>query len=941
MTRLLTMCLLLCISLLCANAKEEDKKEQKLTIYGEVYDSFTKGKVKAFVTVMAQDSTVIDTTTCYISETRTYSYYDVEVPKQSGTYIFKATAEGYEDAYMDFTLTYNKRKKWYDIPNILMKKKQEDVYKDVDLDGVVVKGTRIQVAYKGDTIVYDASAFKMPEGSMLDGLIKQLPGAELKDNGDIYINGKKIDYLTLNGKDFFKGDNKVMLENLPYFTVKNIKVFNKDTEMNELTGKRLEKKDYVMDVTLKREYARGYIANAEAGIGTEERWKGKMFGLYYDDHTRVSTFFNTNNVNETRKPGSDGKWSSSTDSGLVTTKHAGVNFNTESKNKSASFDTDVDVKWSDTNNETTSFSETYSDNGSIFSNNSNSYTNKTFNAHSSHRFTIKNKDQTNFMMVNTNLSYRNDKSRYVRSDSTYTTTLTNSNSNYGAGKTKRFNINAFAYMGHRFKQDDMIYLVLSGGYNNMKPSDSFSRETTFYAHTGTTDMRARYNDTHNNSYNFSPQLSFEYQLPSSFSINASVQYSQNYGSYHQDKYNLELLDDVFEKAIDWLPSEREDMAKAFDNTNSYSYEDMKREYKGSIGLRRSMNNSWLSITLPYSHNTERMNYTAGKLDTIARRSYNKFYPRISYYSYGKANPELNLEYNMNNSTQSFVSLMPRTDTSNPLYTSINNPNLKETTMHNFYGRITFKNDSLASSVYISLNAQATCNAVGRRTAYNAITGAYTSMTDNIDGNWNTSLGAGWNRPLDKEKRLRMYVNGSVTYNRSVDFATYTYTESGENDIMKSPLSKVNNVNLYAYSKFSYSKGDLTAAIQGSITSRHTRGELDLVTSIDATDFTYGANATYTIPLLKLTIATDITMWSRRGYTSEMMNNDELIWNAELSRSFFKGALTAKVQAYDILKQISSKRYDVNAQGRTESWYNNIPRYAMFSLAYKFTQKPKK
>ena len=129
----------------------------------------------------------------------------------------------------------------------------------------IFKGTRIQVAYKGDTIVYDASAFKLPEGSMLDGLIRQLPGAELKDNGDIYINGVKIDYLTLNGKDFFKGDNKVMLDNLPYFTVKNLKVFYKDTKKSEMLGRQVEEQDYVMDVTLKREYSRGYIANAEVG----------------------------------------------------------------------------------------------------------------------------------------------------------------------------------------------------------------------------------------------------------------------------------------------------------------------------------------------------------------------------------------------------------------------------------------------------------------------------------------------------------------------------------------------------------------------------------------------------------------------------------------------------------------------------------------------------
>ena len=82
------------------------------------------------------------------------------------------------------------------------------------------------------------------------------------------------------------------------------------------------------------------------------------------------------------------------------------------------------------------------------------------------------------------------------------------------------------------------------------------------------------------------------------------------------------------------------------------------------------------------------------------------------------------------------------------------------------------------------------------------------------------------------------------------------------------------------------------------------------------------------------------MFSRRGYYSAMMNDDHLVWNAELTRAFFNGKLTAKLQAFDLLHQLSSTQYNVNAQGRTETWQNCIPRYLMFTLAYKFTQKPK-
>ena len=97
---------------------------------------------------------------------------------------------------------------------------------------------------------------------------------------------------------------------------------------------------------------------------------------------------------------------------------------------------------------------------------------------------------------------------------------------------------------------------------------------------------------------------------------------------------------------------------------------------------------------------------------------------------------------------------------------------------------------------------------------------------------------------------------------------------------------------------------------------------------------------YTIPWLELSVATDLRMYSRRGYQSEMMNTDDLVWNAELARSFFKEKLTLKFTAFDLLHRLSNKQYSINAQGRTETWNNCIPRYLMLSVAYKFNAKPK-
>ena len=286
--------------------KKDSTAKKQIRLYGSVYDSFTKAALKAHVTLMHQDSTVIDTTTCWVWSWGTSdSYYEFKVPRKPEHFIIKAECDGYHAGFINYDMKYIARNLEFEMPRLLLKKKAEEdgIFAEGNLEGVVVTGTKVKIAYRGDTVVYNAAAFNLPEGSMLDGLIREMPGAELKDNGDIYINGKKVDYLTLNGKDFFKGNNKVMLDNLPYYTVQNVEVYDKSSENSQWKGEEVEKKDYVMDVILKREYNRGLLANIEGGLGTDDRYLGRFFGLYYTDHTRLSTFANTNNVNATRATG--------------------------------------------------------------------------------------------------------------------------------------------------------------------------------------------------------------------------------------------------------------------------------------------------------------------------------------------------------------------------------------------------------------------------------------------------------------------------------------------------------------------------------------------------------------------------------------------------------------------------------------------------------------
>ena len=105
------------------------KKEKTVKLYGEVYDSFTKAKVMAKIIVMTADSTVIreDSTRFYGMD----SDFNITVPKRDGKYIFKLESDDYETTFYDYELKTSGRKQWYDVPRILMKRKANDIFKDV------------------------------------------------------------------------------------------------------------------------------------------------------------------------------------------------------------------------------------------------------------------------------------------------------------------------------------------------------------------------------------------------------------------------------------------------------------------------------------------------------------------------------------------------------------------------------------------------------------------------------------------------------------------------------------------------------------------------------------------------------------------------------------------------------------------------------------------
>ena len=237
-------------------------------------------------------------------------------------YIFRYTKPGYQTKSITFNLKLGRREYRRQLPDVRLKKNPA---KSRTLGEATVTASKIRMVVKGDTLVYNADAFQLSQGSMLDGLIKMLPGFEIT-NGQIRVNGEFVSSLLVNGENFFDGNPQVALENLPGYMVDQIKVYRKEPEYNYITKDvRRDEFPLVVDVNLKRQYAIGWIANAEAGYGLDNHYLARLFGLRFTDHSRLSVFASADNVNDASKPGASAEMQAkSTTSGRSEAQKAGI-----------------------------------------------------------------------------------------------------------------------------------------------------------------------------------------------------------------------------------------------------------------------------------------------------------------------------------------------------------------------------------------------------------------------------------------------------------------------------------------------------------------------------------------------------------------------------------------------------------------------------------------
>ena len=234
------------------------------------------------------------------------------------------------------------------------------------------------------------------------------------------------------------------------------------------------------------------------------------------------------------------------------------------------------------------------------------------------------------------------------------------------------------------------------------------------------------------------------------------------------------------------------------------------------------------------------------------------------------------------------------------------------------------------------------NSIAMGTVYNRTTGKTTAKPENVNGNWSLNFNSEVDFPLVKSDKWRLKVKPSYKYlhnvdlNGSVNGDGYTTAE-----IVKATRSVVNTHNIGNGLLLTWRASDkMETSLKGDFNYRHSTGNRENFATINVTDFNYGFATQIELPW-NMQLATDLTMYQRRGYSSSDMNTDELLWNARLTKRFFKGNLLLQFDALDILGKLSNARHYVNAQGMTQTFYNVIPRYCMVRLTWRFNKKAKK
>ena len=907
-----------------------------VTVSGRVIEAGTKEPVElaAVQLLSLPDSAQVAGMT-----TSTQGYFSLSKQKP-GKYLLKVSFIGYVTKIIPVQLTAN-------VPA----KKMGNIELATDavmLQEAVVVAEAPQVTVVEDTLMYNSSAYRTPEGAMLEELVKKLPGAEIDDDGNVKINGKDLKKIMVDGKEFFGGDVKTGLKNLPVDMVDKLKTYDKKSDLARVTGIDDGEEETVLDLTVKKGMNQGWFGNADLGAGTKDRYTGRMMLNRFVDKTQFSIIGSANNVNDQGFSGGGGgpRWRSN--NGLNATKMLGANFATQT-NK-LELGGSVRYNFQDADISSINSSERFLQNGNSYSNSNNKNRNKGTNLNADFRMEWKPDTLTN-IIFRPNFSYgrTNNASRsesgtfnedpfnlivnpndYLNFDNLSDDPLkdirVNATNSASLSKGKSLSGNATLQVNRKLNNRGRN-LTFRGvfGYGDNDNDQYTQSETRYYQllnHLGGDSIlyRNQYITTPTRNDNYTAQVTYSEPIAKATFLQFSYQFQYKYSK--SDKTTFDLLD-----YPDWaiggaLPSGYEShVVDSLSKNAEYRY----YNHDASVGLRFIRPKYQLNVGMSFQPQNSTLSYKKGDYMIDTTRTVFNFAPNMDLrFRFSKVS-QLRFTYRGRSNQPTMENLLPITDNSNPLNIRMGNPGLKPSfahTMRLFYNTY---NAEKQRGIMTHFSFTATQNSISNSTRYNEETGGLITRPENINGNWNAFGMFGFNTAL-KNKKYTINTFTNVNYQNNVAFLYNQDTKNNDRNTSTGLTLGERVTGSYRNDWFEFS-------LNGSINYTAERNKLRPENNQEPYTYSYGASTNITMPW-KMTLATNIANQSRRGYRDSSMNRDELIWNAQLAQSLLKGAATVSFEVYDILRQQSNISRSLSADMRSVSEYNGINSYCMVHFIYR-------
>ena len=806
----------------------------------------------------------------------------------------------------------------------------------LELSEVVVTAPIKEVELVGDTTVINADAYRIPEGSNLEELVKKIPGLEYdRQNKTLVYNGLPIAEINVNGEAFFAGNHALALENLPADLVSRIKVYDKRSEMEKFMGIKTGEENYVLDLQTKKEFNGTLMTSVAAGKGNNKKKEAEL----------ISNFFKTagENLSVIAKSGNRNMTSANKDNRQ---DNVAVNF-LKKFGKKIHLNGNVMYSNAINGNEGTSYYEQYLKTG-------NRYRYATSDRHNTNRMastmlsmkwnidkmTLLNLSGSFSAMKGTNGSdsrqatynedpelditapFNGEENGQTENDIRVNGIRMNSRSTsanrqyfLNADLTRRLNEKGSSlgltmqYSEGRGKNE--AFSVSSTTYYQLQ--DEWGNDSVLY--------RNQYYDSPNRNRKFSLGLILTQPLHKSLRAQLSYKFRRENQNNDRNTYDLSrFFDGTDDEPLYTLP---EGYEAAY--TDSLSNRSRSHTTAHEVALHLNYTNRTWEINAGLSVVPERqsLDQKTGRIQADTLRTSVNYYPAVTVL-WHKKKTRVQLSYEGDTKQPGLTELLTLTDNSDPLNITRGNPSLRPS----YNQRVRLE----ARDTKIGLNGDMTwantVNSVTRAVTYNTQTGGIESYPVNVNGNWNARATVRYQKRI--KRRFSVTARTGASFSQNVSLINEEQQEMPER-------STTHNTTLNANLRLGYQPQWGGFDLTGDWRFRHSTNLLR-ETGDYTRDYRLGVNAYADLPG-GIQLRSDVDYSFRNGTNITPGEDDQVVWNASLSWRFLKQK-KAELSFYwaDILSQKKNFTRSVSSSGLSERHTQQIGSWFMLSFKYRFNKQ---